>query len=228
MHQPFDLDYTHRLRSLMQTVGFSSFKALAQAAGVSEWQIEQLRRGKAAEMRAGMLLQLSQALQITLPEILEQFSPLPAPAATLPSNLAQPAAADPEIDRLREEYQRLQNQLEQQRHSLQQVFQQASLQVLESWLLQFPTAVYAAQQNPELPAVRLLPLLRPIDQLLSSWGVESIAPVGAEIPYDPQQHQLMAGSAQPGEPVKVRYAGYRQGEKLLYRAKVSPASGSPA
>jgi hypothetical protein len=32
----------------------------------------------------------------------------------------------------------------------------------------------------------------------------------------------MEGNAQPGDFVKVRYVGYRQGEKLLHRAKVSP------
>ncbi len=52
--------------------------------------------------------------------------------------------------------------------------------------------------------------------------MELIAPVGAEIPYNPQQHELLEGTAEPGEPVKVRYTGYRQGDKLLYRAKVSP------
>ncbi|MGB7379946.1 MAG: XRE family transcriptional regulator, partial [Rivularia sp. (in: cyanobacteria)] len=35
-------------------------------------------------------------------------------------------------------------------------------------------------------------------------------------------HQLIEGNAQPTEKVKVRYTGYRQGDKLLYRAKVSP------
>jgi hypothetical protein len=32
----------------------------------------------------------------------------------------------------------------------------------------------------------------------------------------------MEGTSLPGEIVKVRYTGYLQGEKLLYRAKVSP------
>jgi hypothetical protein len=35
-------------------------------------------------------------------------------------------------------------------------------------------------------------------------------------------HQLLEGTAQPGDLVKVRYTGYRQGDKLLYRVKVSP------
>jgi molecular chaperone GrpE (heat shock protein) len=124
---------------------------------------------------------------------------------------------------LRQEYQRLQQQLEHQRELLMQEFQQSSLQVLESWLVQWPTAAYAAQQNEQLPAVRLLPLVRPVEQLLQEWGVEAIASVGSELPYEPQWHQLMEGTAQPGDMVRVRYTGYRiGGDKLLYRAKVSP------
>ena len=95
---------------------------------------------------------------------------------------------------------------------------------MESWLLQWPTAAQKARENQHLAAVKLLPLLRPIEQLLQQWGVEAIAPVGAELPYEPQLHQLMEGTAQPGETVKVRYTGYRQADKLLYRAKVSPIS----
>ena len=59
---------------------------------------------------------------------------------------------------------------------------------------------------------------------MEHWNVESIAPVGAEVPFDPQLHQLMEGYAQKGEMVKIRYTGYRQGDKLLFRAKVSPTS----
>jgi hypothetical protein len=93
-------------------------------------------------------------------------------------------------------------------------------------MLQWPTAARAAQQvpisGPALPAARLLPLVRPVEQLLQQWGVEALAPVGEQVPYDPHRHQLMEGSAEPGEPVLVRYTGYRQGDKLLFRAKVSP------
>ena len=134
------------------------------------------------------------------------------------------AVLDQRLLDLQHEYDRLQQQLVQQRQYLWQEFQQSSVQVLESLLLQLPTAAYAAQQNPQAPAVKLLPLLRPLDQLLQAWGIEPIATVGAEVPYDPQQHQLMAGVAQPGDRVKVRYTGYRQGDRLLYRAKVSPVA----
>ncbi|NET03251.1 MAG: helix-turn-helix domain-containing protein [Symploca sp. SIO2B6] len=123
---------------------------------------------------------------------------------------------------LRQEYQRLQQQLESQRETLMQEFQLSSLQVLESWLVFWPSAAHAARQNQQLPAVKLLPLMRPIEQLLQQWGIEAIASIDSEIPYDPQQHQLIEGSAQPGKTVRVRNLGYRQGEKLLYRAKVIP------
>ncbi len=130
---------------------------------------------------------------------------------------------------LKIEYQRSQLALEQQREVLQQQFQQSSLQLLESLLLQWPTAAQKAQENPQLAAVKILPLVqKPLERLLQSWGIEAIAPVGAELPYDPQLHQLIEGTAQPSEIVKVRYTGYLQGEKLLYRAKVSPVTYSPA
>jgi molecular chaperone GrpE (heat shock protein) len=95
---------------------------------------------------------------------------------------------------------------------------------LESWLLQWPTVIHAVEQNPDLPASRLVPLVQPVQNLLEQWGIAAIAPVGAEIPFDPQQHQLMNGTAAPGELVKVRYTGFRRGDTLLYRAKVSPVS----
>lgn len=225
-------NYTAVLRSLMQRAEISSFRALSQAANVSEWQVEQLRRGKAAEMRVDRLHRLSQALRVSLVELVSQFSELQDVEPERKQKTVKQkdqATEEGNVDEtaLKQEYQRLQTELQQQRQSLKQEFQQASLQILESWLLQFPTAAHAAQQNPEVPAVRLLPLMRPVEQLIKEWGIESIAPVGAELPYDPQQHQLMEGTAQAGDRVRVRYTGYRQGEKLLYRAKVSPIPTPP-
>jgi len=233
MTQVSQPDFTHQLQDLMQLMGVSSFKALARSSGVSERQLMRLRRGEVQQMRVDTLLKLSQTLQVPLTELVVTFSSMELGGAeTFPpgnggKQLRQEKAAPPQespqaIAELKREYQRLQVQLEGQRQSIWQEFQQSSLQVLESWLLQWPTAAHKAQENHQLPAVRLLPLLRPMEQLLQQWGVEAIAPVGAELPYNPQLHQLLEGTAQPGEKVKVRYTGYRQGERLLYRAKVSP------
>lgn len=204
-------DYTHLLRDRMQQVGVSSFKALSRASGVSEKQITRLRQGEMATLRLETLLKLSQALQLPIADFLASFS-----------DAAPPAKPDTGVDDLKREYDRLQQQLSQQRQTLLHEFQQDSVRILESLLLQLPTAAYAAQQKPDAPAVKLLPLLRPLDQLLQHWGIEPIGAVGSEIAYDPQQHQLMDGAAEPGDRVRVRYVGYRQGTALLYRAKVSP------
>lgn len=204
--------YVEQLRLLMRRVGIVDFKALRQKAGVSKQQIKLLRQGLVGQMRLENLVKIAQALQVQTGELL---------GILLAEETTTVTAAQ-----LQEECARLRAQLEMQRQELLQEFQRESLQILESWLIQWPTAAHAAREKPDLPAERLLPLLRPLEQLLQKWGVEAIATVGTEIPYDPKQHQLMEGVAQPGEPVKVRYTGYRQGDNLLYRAKVSPLKNS--
>ncbi|PZV17519.1 MAG: hypothetical protein DCF22_03610 [Leptolyngbya sp.] len=213
--QNASVDYTPQLKQLMQQAGLISFRRLSQSAAVSEKQIRRLRQGFVGQMPVSILQKLAEALQVSLLELVSTFSDITTVPSSQPSALSDVAA-------LQQEYDRLQRQLDQQKEILWQEFQQSSLQVLESMLLQLPTAAYAAQQNPQVPAVKLLPLLRPIDALLQQWGIEAIAQVGVELAYDPQQHQLMEGMAEMGDRVQVRYVGYRQGDKLLYRAKVSP------
>jgi molecular chaperone GrpE (heat shock protein) len=140
--------------------------------------------------------------------------------AALAPDAVESSQAPPEAIAL--EYQQLQAEMERQRGALMEEFQRSSLQILESWLLQWPTAAYKATENPQLSAAKILPLVRPVERLMAEWGIEAIAPVGSEVAYDPKLHQLMEGTAGVGARVRVRYAGYRQGEKLLYRAKVSP------
>ena len=152
-----------------------------------------------------------QALGISLTELLTNFAPRLFKESAAVSTLA-----------VKQEYHYHKAELEQQKKFFMQGFQQSSLQILESWLQQWPTVVQTAKQNPRLAAVKILPLLRPVEQLMQKWNVESIVPVGAEVPFNSQLHQLMEGSAQEGEVVRVRYTGYRQGDKLLFRAKVSP------
>jgi molecular chaperone GrpE (heat shock protein) len=210
-------DCTQLLQNLMQRVGVSNFKTLSHAAGISERQILRLRQGKIAQMRVEVLLKLSQTLQISLTELITTFSGLSTQQTSTEPELLQ------QITDLQTEYQRLLQTLKQQRELLQQEFQQTSWQILESLFLYWPTAAQKARENPELPAVKIVPLVQqPLDKLLQAWGIDAIAPVGAELPYDPQLHQLIEGNAQPGEIVKVSYTGYRQGEKLLYRVQVIP------
>ncbi|MBE9207578.1 nucleotide exchange factor GrpE [Nostoc sp. LEGE 06077] len=213
-----NLDFTQKLQDLTQKVGITSFKALSKTAGISERQILRLRRGEVEQIRMEVLLKLASVLQISLNELVTTFASLElSQAEEVPTQQMLQEIAD-----LKTEYQRSQLQIAQQRELLLQEFQQSSLQLLESLLLQFPAAAQKARENPQLEAVKILPLVEnPLKKLLQAWGIEAIAPVGAEVPYDPQIHQLMTGMVQPGELVKVRYSGYLQGDKLLYRAKVS-------
>ena len=206
----------------MQAVGIASFSALCRQADVSRWQVTRLRLGQLQRMRVEQLLKLAKVLQVSLPDLIATFTSLETPSPVKSTSEPQ----SPELQTLRQEYQRLDKQLLQQRQALWQEFQQATLQTLESFLLQWPTAAYAAQNNPQAPAVRMLPLLKPVEQLLQAWEIEAIGPVGGTVPYDPQIHQLMEGNTHPGNPVKIRYVGYYQAQKLLYRAKVSPVAST--
>ena len=217
-------DFTQNLQNLMQKVSFASFKSLSLAAGVSQWQILQLRRGKIRQMRVEVLLKISQVLQISGGELAETFG-----VQGLSLKTAKTQREDYNIDLLQQitelqnEHKRISLSMLQQRELLQQEFQRSSLQILESLLLQWPTAAYRAKEDHQLTAVKILPLVdKPLEALLQAWGVREIASVGAEIPYNPQLHQLLEGTAQPGEIVKVRYTGYTQYDELLYRARVSP------
>ena len=212
-------DYTQALRSLMEQADIPSFRALAQQAAVSSWQIRQIRQGHVEQMRLGILLNISQALNISVATVTAQCSPVSLPSTAEDEKKEQQS---PPSANLQLEYQRLKDQLEQQQKSLQQDFQRTSLQVIESWMTYWPAAVYAAQTKPDLPATRLIPLVRPVEHLLDQWGVEAIAAVGTEMPYDPQQHQLVEGHAEPGDLVRISNPGYIHNGALIHRAKVKP------
>lgn len=217
MSQYSYLKNSQLLQQLMQQVGIEDLDQLSSISGVSLWQLMRLQHGLIEKMQLETLLKISKALQVSLSKLVETF--------TNDSRLSgnqKPEEESATLTSLKQEYQRLQQQMDQQRESLRENFQQASLQTLESWLIQWPTAAAAVHKNPQLPAERLLPLVKPVEHLLEQWGIEAIASVGEQVSYDPQWHELNKGNAEPGDTVQVRYVGYKQGDKLLYRAKVSP------
>jgi DNA-binding Xre family transcriptional regulator len=202
-------DRTLELRELMQQVGITSFQRLAKSTDTSVRSIGKLRSGELATLRWQTLVNISTGLQISPIELIELFGD---------------RSIDPhrqELAIVRQEYQHLQQQLQQQRDTLQTEFQHQSLQIIESFLTYFPTAKHAASHNPDFPASKLFPLIQSIDKLLVHWQITVIGTVGAEIPYDPQWHQPIEGQIAPHELVTVRYVGYRQQDRLIFRAKVS-------
>lgn len=207
------VESTPSVKALMQRVNIPSYRALAIRAGVSRWQVKQLRSGNISQMRLAVLTQLAAALEVSLSTLLSKFD--------REIDLAQPesSAQSQQLADLQREYQRLQSQMAQQVELARSQTQTDALQTLETWLVQWPTIAKRAQER-ELPAAKLLPFIRPVEQLMTEWEVEAIAPVDATVPYDPQQHQLIGGIAEPGARVRVTHSGHRHRGKLLHRAKV--------
>ncbi|MBU6228285.1 MAG: helix-turn-helix domain-containing protein [Cyanobacteria bacterium REEB459] len=200
-------DLSPRLQRLMQRAGLTSYRALCQAAAVPRVTVDRLRQGQLGGLRVDRVQRLSRVLGTTTAELIDYFVDSEADLET--SNpvsgpdleaAARGAGSD---------------------SALVQQFQDQAMALLEPWLLQWPAAVYAAQHNPTLPASRLIPLCQPWQLLLASWQVSAIGTVGAEATYDPRLHQPLEGTLQPGQRVRIRYPGYRQGDRLLHRARVS-------
>jgi DNA-binding Xre family transcriptional regulator len=204
------INNTLKLQELMQKVGINSLRELYRSTGTSAHTIRKLRSNELDTLRWQTLVKISSILQISVNELIDIFGD---------KSIAR--SDDRSLEKLQQEYQHLQQQLVQQRETIQAEFQYQSLQTLESFLTYFPAAKYAAKNNPDFPASKIFPLVQSIDRLIQQWGVSVIGEIGAEITYDPRWHQLIEGAANPDELVTVRYVGYRQNDRLIFRAKVS-------
>jgi molecular chaperone GrpE (heat shock protein) len=203
--------HRQKLEQLMAEIGCKNLEELSQLSGLSSWQLQRVRHGLIAKLSSESLVKLANALQLPVSDLLAHFQ--------IPTMGTEDRSGELKI--LEQEYQNLQQKLDQQKEELAEEFQRQSIEAIESWLVQWPTAEAVARKNPDLAAVKILSLVKPIMQLLERWGVQPIDSVGDHVSYDPQIHQLIDGQAEIGTPVLVRYRGYRHGEKLLYRARVS-------
>jgi DNA-binding Xre family transcriptional regulator len=204
------LERTLQLQALMQQVGITSFKQLYQVTGTSDRTIRKLRSGELGTLRWQTLVKIASVLQISVTELIATFG-----------DRSGYTSDRQELVNLQQEYQHLQQQFHQQRETLQAEFQFQSLQTIESFLTYFPAAKSAAMNNPNFLASKIFPLVKSIDLLIGQWNVTVIGEIGEQMSYDPRWHQLLEGTASPDELVTVRYVGYRQGDKLIFRAKVS-------
>lgn len=228
MEPTVDQDFTPQLQDLMRRANIRSFAALQRLTSIPRSQIRRLRQGQIEQLPMASVLGLCEQLQVPLALLWQQFDGTAVFCVELLTSAPDPQVAQlqQQMASLKTEYLRLQAQLNHQAQAAAQAHQRATLATLESLLLQWPTAAHAARQHPQAPALKLLPLLHPLELLLASWQIEPIGEVGAAVAYDPQWHQLTTppGGTTPavGDPVRVCYVGYRQLDQLLYRAKVAP------
>lgn len=115
----------------------------------------------------------------------------------------------------------LRQELQQQSDELNADFQAATFEQLQTLLTNYPTAVKMAQVKPDLPAKNLIALFTPLENLLTSWGYETIGKTWEQVSYNPQWHQADTEDLTPGEAVYIRFVGYKNGDRLLVPAQVS-------
>jgi transcriptional regulator with XRE-family HTH domain len=203
-------DFTAALTQYMSDRGIPSFRALSKASGLSRSAIDRLRRGQIPQMQVNTLLKLASFLELDLESLVRSLSPT-AMSTAMPTAIDADSSPAPALS------------IPASPITAEESFQRSALQTLEPLLLQWSAAATAAQNNPQLPAARLLPLLRPVDLLLAEWGVTVIGAVGEDLAYNPIEHQAMESGEmlKPGDRVRVRFSGYRHHSNLLHRAKVS-------
>ena len=205
------LEYDQLLMSRMNQLGMTSFVSLQQKSGLIDLRLRKVRRGELASLRLKELTQLATALDWTLEELLQNFGV----GDTSSSKRLL------EIEALRNECLRLREELQQQRVELTNELQQSTFQQLQTLLTNYPSVRRLIQVKPDLPAKNLPSLFTSLDNLIESWGYEPIGQVWEQVPYNPQLHQPDTGGIEAGEVVYVRFVGYRDGENILYPAKVS-------
>ena len=190
------------LQPLMNQAGLPTWAALSRASGVSAKQLRRVRQGQLAQLRMATLFQIAAALQMKPSELLAELNGDrdldPSPEHPVNRSVDWPTESSYDPEPLHRE----------------------SLDRLESWLRYWPVAAATVAAGANVKPNALVKLVKPVEQLIESWGVEAIAAIGDRLPYNPQWHQLTAGTLEPGTPVTVISPGYRYRGKLLFRAEV--------
>ncbi len=150
--------------------------------------------------------------------ILGWLGSAPAPTTAKPERSpGLPVQPDSQIE---QECLRLQAQLKQQLHLMEDL-QRTTFEQLQTLLTSYPTVRRLVQVKSDLPAANLVNLFTPLDNWLHSLGYEAIGSPWESVAYNPQLHQPDQSDIAPGEPVYIRFVGYRQGATILCPAKVS-------
>lgn len=141
------------------------------------------------------------------------------PSTSLPEKT--PEQTPEEAIALRQQCAQLRHQLHQQATQLTADFQDTTFEQLQPLLINYPTAKKMAETDADLPAKNLVALFSPLGNLLETWNIQPIGTVWEQVRFDPQLHQPDVADVIEGEPLYVRFVGYRQGDRILTPARVS-------
>ncbi|MEM8640092.1 MAG: hypothetical protein AAGG51_14940 [Cyanobacteria bacterium P01_G01_bin.54] len=129
--------------------------------------------------------------------------------------------ANNQVLQLQQQCRRLRDEAQQQATLSTQTVIESSFVVLQTLLMNYPTARVMVAAKPNLPARNFIPLFTPLDNLLQNWGYEPIGTAWDKVIFDPRFHQSDEPNIHEGELVYVRFVGYRDGDRVLCPAKVS-------
>ena len=131
------------------------------------------------------------------------------------------AADTAEVEELRKQCLRLRGELQRQSRQLSADFRDGTFEQLQILLTNYPSVRSLAQAKPDLPAKNVVSLFAPLENMLESWGYQTIGSPWEKVAYDPQLHQPDTDDITVGELVYIRFVGYRDGDRILCPAKVS-------
>ena len=128
---------------------------------------------------------------------------------------------DAQIATLRQEYQRLEQQAQQEKAGAAAASTDALLRRLAPLLSQLATMQAFAEAGRSLRIQDALKLFAKVEQVLVESGLARIGTVGQACSFDSRQHQRLSGAdVDEGSAVAVRFVGYRIGEQVLLKAMV--------
>lgn len=205
------LEYDQLLKKRLEQLGISNLLDLQQKSGLTPTLLQQVRQGKLSSLKLKDLAQLAAVLNWTIEELLLQFGVSNSSAAKQVS----------ETEILRRECLQLHQQLERLGSELTTEFRHSTFLQLQTLLTNYPSIRASVKVKPDLPAKNIVSLFTPLDNLIETWGYERIGQAWEQVAYNPQLHQADASDIEVGELVYIRFVGYKQGEQILYPAKVS-------
>ena len=201
------------LRERMNQLDILNWQDLAEKAGLTRFGVRLVRQGDVGKLTLDQLRRLATVLNLNFQEFDRTLSALPLP----PKITTNPT----EIEELKQQCLRLRDELEQQKTQLTDDFRRATFEQLQTLLTSYPAARKMAEAKPEMPAKNLSALFTPLENLLSTWGFETIGSAWEQVTYNPQLHQPDVEDITEGDLVYIRFVGYRDGDRILAPAKVS-------
>ena len=198
----------------LKELNFSNWEDLQEKSGLSRESLPYLAGGNFHHITFGDLTKLAASLKWSFAELLDNLG-LDYTWKNRQKHLLE------EKEELQRECGRLRKIIKQQKAEIIADVRESTFQQLQSLLTNYPSIRPMTEAKPNLPAKNLIPLLTPLEELLESWGYETIGKPWEEVSFNLQLHQADRDEIAEGDLVYVRFVGYRNGDKILCPAKVS-------